>query len=181
MASFQSQTRALTLAEALAAPRLLNRDTVVATEPMPNLRDTPGGPRGGTPLTFRADWTLASRPRRVALLMDDAQKEYRTYAAGILPHLQALVAAFRARGCKIAWSSWSRQVDDAISNAMDRWYGPRGGGCTATKRECQREVSGHTLFTKGVAGMNKSLRLSVPLLLGSGQLRSKVLAGRHVL
>ena len=46
MASFQSQTRALTLAEALAAPRLLNRDTVVATEPMPNLRDTPGGPRG---------------------------------------------------------------------------------------------------------------------------------------
>jgi hypothetical protein len=52
--------------------------------------------------------------------------------------------------------------------------------CHATKLECQREVSGHTLFAKGVqTGMNKSLRQSVPLLLGSRQLRSKLLAGRH--
>ena len=35
----------------------------------------------------------------------------------------------------------------------------------------------HTLLTKGVAGFNKSLRLSVPLL-GFRQLRSKLLAGR---
>lgn len=24
------------------------------------------------------------------------------------------------------WSSWSRQFDDGISNAMDRWYGHHG-------------------------------------------------------
>ncbi|MDF1567989.1 MAG: isochorismatase family protein [Spirochaetaceae bacterium] len=26
----------------------------------------------------------------------------------------------------IAWSAWSRRFDYSISNAMDRWYGPRG-------------------------------------------------------
>ena len=40
--------------------------------------------------------------------------------------MAALVKVFRAKGCPIMWSSWSRQFDDGISNAMDRWYGLRG-------------------------------------------------------
>ncbi|MEM1316428.1 MAG: isochorismatase family protein, partial [Pseudomonadota bacterium] len=42
------------------------------------------------------------------------------------------LAAFRAArdahesGVCIVWSAWSRRFDDGISNAMDRWYGPRG-------------------------------------------------------
>ncbi|MCA1755673.1 MAG: cysteine hydrolase, partial [Spirochaeta sp.] len=49
----------------------------------------------------------------------------------ILPNMEKLLDAFRAArsssdGVCIAWSSWSRRFDDGISNAMDRWYGPRG-------------------------------------------------------
>jgi len=124
MAYFQPQSPALTLAEALEKPRL-NRDMALAAEPMPNFKSTPDGPNE-CPLTFWATWTLASRPRRIALLLDDAQEEYRPYAQGIIPNMAKLVSVFRAKGCPIMWSSWSRQFDDGISNAMDRWYGPRG-------------------------------------------------------
>ena len=88
----------------------------------------------GLPLSFRAAWDLADRPRRIALLMDDCQEEYRPYAenAQIVDNLVALTTAFRqkketyADGVACVWSSWSRTFDDGISNAMDRWYGPRG-------------------------------------------------------
>jgi hypothetical protein len=46
-----------------------------AQEPMPNFSSTPGGPND-TPLAFWADWELGSRPRRVALLMDDVQVNF---------------------------------------------------------------------------------------------------------
>lgn len=63
--------------------------------------------------------------------MDDCQEEYRPYASEILPNLEKLVGTFRSiketeDGVCIAWSSWSRRFDDGISNAMDRWYGPKG-------------------------------------------------------
>lgn len=124
MAYFQSKVPAKPLAEALASPRL-NRDMELAKEPMPNFSSTPGGPND-CPMTFWATWTLNSRPRRIALLLDDAQEEYRPYAAPIIGNLAALVAAFREKDAPVVWSSWSRQFDDGISNAMDRWYGPRG-------------------------------------------------------
>ena len=83
------------------------------------------------PLAFWASWDLNDRPRRIALLLDDCQEEYRPYAGEILPNLVRTLNAFRnARsgndGVCVAWSSWSRRFDDGISNAMDRWYGPRG-------------------------------------------------------
>jgi nicotinamidase-related amidase len=119
----------LTLEEALQQPRA-HRDMALALEPMPNHSSTPGGP-DGQPLAFWAAWDLADRPRRIALLVDDCQEEYRPYAEGILPNVQRLVEAFRTArsgsdGVGIAWSAWSRMFDDGISNAMDRWYGPRG-------------------------------------------------------
>lgn len=123
-AYFQSQQPAKTLKEALSEPRL-NRNMAEAAKPMPNFKSTPGGPND-TPLTFWATWTLPSRPRRIALLLDDAQEEYRAYAEPILDNMAMLVKTFRAKGCPIVWSSWSRQFDDGISNAMDRWYGLRG-------------------------------------------------------
>ena len=114
---------ALTVEEAIAEPRR-NRDAARCREPMPN-RASSGGPHG-TPLTFWASWELQSRPRRIALLLDDVQEEYRVYAGGIIPNLVELVGAFRARCCPVVWSAWARQFDDGISNAMDRWYGARG-------------------------------------------------------
>jgi hypothetical protein len=42
---------------------------------MPNFSSTPGGPND-TPLAFWAVWELGSRPRRVALLMDDVQVDF---------------------------------------------------------------------------------------------------------
>jgi nicotinamidase-related amidase len=118
-----------TLKEALQQPQK-HRDMKLAMEPMPNYSSTPGGPQE-MPLSFRASWELEDRPRRIALLVDDCQEEYRPYAGGILPNLVKIVDAFRTArtehdGVCIAWSAWSRRFDDGISNAMDRWYGPRG-------------------------------------------------------
>ena len=48
---------------------------------MPNFSSTPGGPND-TPLAFWADWELGSRPRRVALLMDDVQVSFHTCPFG---------------------------------------------------------------------------------------------------
>ncbi len=118
-----------TLEEALQEPRK-HRDMDLALQPMDNHSKTPGGPNG-QPLSFWAAWNLADRPRRVALLLDDCQEEYRPYAGGILPNLIKLVDAFRTAQSKsdgvcIMWSAWTRMFDDGISNAMDRWYGPKG-------------------------------------------------------
>ncbi len=118
-----------TLREALQQPRKY-RDMALALEPMDNFSKTPGGPNE-TPLSFWAAWDLKDRPRRIALLLDDCQEEYRPYAGGILPNLVKMVEAFRTArsesdGVCIVWSAWTRRFDDGISNAMDRWYGPRG-------------------------------------------------------
>ena len=120
---------ARTLQEALQEPRT-HRDMDLAFEPMDNFSSTPGGPNG-QPLSFWASWNLADRPRRIALLLDDCQEEYRPYAESILPNLIRLVDTFRAPqsrsdGVRIMWSAWTRTFDDGISNAMDRWYGPKG-------------------------------------------------------
>lgn len=120
---------ALPLAEVLKKP-CKHRDMELALEPMDNYSSTPGG-QNDTPLAFWASWDLADRPRRIALLLDDCQEEYRPYASDILPNLTKLVETFRAvraknEGVCVAWSIWSRRFDDGISNAMDRWYGPRG-------------------------------------------------------
>ncbi len=118
-----------TLKEALQQP-CKHRDMELALQPMDNYSKTPGGPNE-TPLAFWASWDLKDRPRRVALLFDDCQEEYRPYAGGILPNMEKLLDVFRTArsssdGVCIAWSIWSRRFDDGISNAMDRWYGPRG-------------------------------------------------------
>jgi len=99
-------------------------------QPMDNYSETPGGPHK-QPLSFWASWDLKDRPRRIALLLDDCQEEYRPYAGDILPNLIRLVDVFRkarsgSDGVRITWSSWTRRFDDGISNAMDRWYGPKG-------------------------------------------------------
>jgi nicotinamidase-related amidase len=125
----QDQDRFRTLEEAVAEPRL-HRDMDLAMQPMANFSSTPGGPHG-QPLAFRAAWELADRPRRIALLVDDCQEEYRPYAGGILSNIERLVDAFRtvretSDGVAVVWSAWSRMFDDGISNAMDRWYGPQG-------------------------------------------------------
>ncbi len=124
-----NNSKILTLKEALREPRK-HRNMDLAMEPMDNYKKTPGGPHG-QPLSFWSAWNLADRPRRIALLLDDCQEEYRPYAGGILPNLIKLVDTFRGAqsasdGVCIMWSAWTRTFDDGISNAMDRWYGPKG-------------------------------------------------------
>eukprot|EP00121_Abeoforma_whisleri_P008281 Awhi_evm1s7597 len=70
-------------------------------------------------VSFSCDWKLQSRPRRVTLLIDDAQEEYRKYALPILANLSKLVDTFRKMDQPIVWSSWSRRYNDGIRNAMD--------------------------------------------------------------
>ena len=124
-----NESSRLTLEEALKQP-CKYRDKDLALQPMENYSSTPGGPHG-QPLGFWAAWNLADRPRRIALLIDDCQEEYRPYAEKILPNLVKLVSVFRTArsqsdGVGIVWSAWTRTFDDGISNAMDRWYGPKG-------------------------------------------------------
>src|SRR6056297_842975 len=83
----------LTLKEALQQP-CKYRDMDLALQPMDNHSKTPGGPNQ-TPLSFWASWNLNDRPRRVALLFDDCQEEYRPYAGDILPNLVRVLDAFR--------------------------------------------------------------------------------------
>ncbi|MEO1144347.1 MAG: isochorismatase family protein [Cyanobacteria bacterium J06638_22] len=127
MKNFESSS--LPLEEALKQPRK-HRDVTLALQHMDNRSSTPGGPNG-QPLSFWAAWDLKDRPRRIALLIDDCQEEYRPYAGEILPNIIKLVEAFRTArstsdGVCITWSAWTRTFDDGISNAMDRWYGPQG-------------------------------------------------------
>ncbi len=124
-----NDSKALTLEEALQEPRK-HRDMELAMKPMDNYKSTPSGPNK-QPLSFWASWNLEERPRRIALLLDDCQEEYRPYAGGILPNLTKLVDAFRVAqsksdGIRIMWSSYTRTFEDGISNAMNRWYGPKG-------------------------------------------------------
>lgn len=125
----KSDDKVRTLEEALKEP-CKHRDMDLALKPMDNYTSTPGGPNK-QPLNFWASWNLEQRPRRIALLLDDCQEEYRPYAGNVLPNLIKLVDAFRAAqsksdGVRIVWSAWARTFDDGISNAMDRWYGPKG-------------------------------------------------------
>ena len=127
-----------TLTEALEPENELRfRDRTLAAEPMPNFKAKPSTNENphGLPLKFWASWELSDRPRRIALLMDDCQEEYRPYAREILPQLRTLTTSFRSKrdsipgesgGVCLVWSVWSRTYDDGISNSMDRWYGPRG-------------------------------------------------------
>ena len=143
-----TEKKILTLEEALQQP-CKHRDMTLALQPMENHSKTPGGPND-CPLTFWAAWNLKDRPRRIALLLDDCQEEYRPYAGDILPNMAKLVGAFRAARAKsdgvcITWSSWTRTFDDGISNAMDRWYGPQGLRPDTPENACY-------VFT-GAAGM----------------------------
>lgn len=124
-----SEGKIPTLEEALKQP-CKHRDKELAMQPMDNYSETPDGPNK-QPLSFWASWDLNDRPRRIALLLDDCQEEYRPFAGDILPNLIRLVDVFRAArsdsdGVCITWSAWTRRFDDGISNAMDRWYGPKG-------------------------------------------------------
>jgi len=119
----------LTLKEAFKKP-CKHRDMELARQPMKNYSSTPGG-KNDMPLSFWSSWELADRPRRIALLLDDCMEEYRAYAEDILPNVVRLVDTFRSaktthEGVCITWSVWSRRFDDGISNAQDRWYGPKG-------------------------------------------------------
>jgi nicotinamidase-related amidase len=118
-----------TLEEALQK-QCKNRDMDLARQAMENYSSTPGK-CNEQPLSFWASWDLKDRPRRIALLLDDCQEEYRPYASKILPNIKKLVNAFRharanSDGTCIMWSAWTRTFDDGISNSMDRWYGPKG-------------------------------------------------------
>jgi nicotinamidase-related amidase len=144
-----TESSSLPLEEALKQP-CKHRDKSLALQPMENYSSTPDGPHG-QPLSFWAAWNLADRPRRIALLIDDCQEEYRPYAENILPNLVKLVDTFRAArsqsdGVAIVWSAWTRTFDDGISNAMDRWYGPKG-------LRPENPENAAYIFT-GAAGMN---------------------------
>ena len=71
---------------------------------MENLRISRAGCRERR-LHFSCSWRLGDRPRRVALLIDDAQEEYRSLMPPrVLSRLCDLVAAARAAGAVSLWS-----------------------------------------------------------------------------
>ncbi|KAJ8598236.1 hypothetical protein CTAYLR_005478 [Chrysophaeum taylorii] len=80
---------------------------------------------------IKSYWSLGTyAPRRVALLVEDMEEEYRPYADYILPHCEAVLAAFRKAGLPVIWTNWVRRADDMLYGGLDRFYGPEG---TATR------------------------------------------------
>lgn len=79
-------------------------------------------------LHYSCAWRLDDRPRRCALLLDDAQEEYRALMpAGYLDALVRLLAAARSRSVLVIWSSYQRTApDDGHYGALDEYYGPYG-------------------------------------------------------
>merc|ERR1712194_136340 len=96
----------------------LNRDMTTALTPVSNR----------LPEGYVCSWSLQSRPRRIALLIDDAQLSYQDcmQQSGAVGNIKELIGAFRDQGCQIAWSYWSRSFEDGISNSSDRWFGGDG-------------------------------------------------------
>mmetsp|Transcript_7726 Transcript_7726/g.24848 ORF Transcript_7726/g.24848 Transcript_7726/m.24848 type:complete len:332 (-) Transcript_7726:443-1438(-) len=94
---------------------------------MENLRISRAGCRERR-LHFSCSWRLGDRPRRVALLIDDAQEEYRSLMPPrVLSRLCDLVAAARAAGVVVLWSRWCRtSPTDAHYGALDEYFGPWG-------------------------------------------------------
>ncbi|EOD14095.1 hypothetical protein EMIHUDRAFT_451856, partial [Emiliania huxleyi CCMP1516] len=94
---------------------------------MENLRISRAGCRERR-LHFSCSWRLGDRPRRVALLIDDAQEEYRSLMPPrVLSRLCDLVTAARAAGVVVLWSRWCRtSPTDAHYGALDEYFGPWG-------------------------------------------------------
>lgn len=79
-------------------------------------------------LRISCSWKLGDRPRRVALLIDDAQEAYRPNMPGsVLVQLQKLLGAARAAGVPVIWSRWCRtSPHDGHYGAHDEFSGPWG-------------------------------------------------------
>jgi len=79
-------------------------------------------------MKYSAHYTMDSRPRKIALLIDDLQEEYRPFSTQIVEPLQELISAFRDQNLPIIWSYWARRANDGWEHgkAMDRFYGPEG-------------------------------------------------------
>eukprot|EP01084_Bolivina_argentea_P038259 70746_1 len=80
----------------------------------------------GSFVRFSAYYNLDDRPRKMALLIDDMQEEYRSFSLDIIGNIIDLVTTFRESDIPIFWSWWDRTPNDGISNSMDRFYGPQG-------------------------------------------------------
>ena len=77
---------------------------------------------------FSAYYEMDSYPRKIALLTDDLQEEYRPFSMDIVPKVQGLMDVFRENDLPIIWSFWGRRPNDGWTKgpAMDRFYGPEG-------------------------------------------------------
>jgi len=77
---------------------------------------------------YSAYWKMDSYPRKIALLTDDLQEEYRAFSLGIIDNVADLINAFRDQNLPVIWSYWARRPNDDFkySPAMDNFYGPEG-------------------------------------------------------
>lgn len=78
---------------------------------------------------FSAYYKMDSYPRKIALLTDDLQEEYRPFSLDIIKPVQDLMDVFRENKLPIIWSYWARRPNDEgtpYSRAMDNFYGPEG-------------------------------------------------------
>ncbi|CEM38409.1 unnamed protein product [Vitrella brassicaformis CCMP3155] len=78
--------------------------------------------------SYRAAWNLRDKPdRKMALLIDDTQEEYRDFfAKESVDNIVSLLAAFRKAGMPVVWSYWARRWQDGKTGSMDRFYGDAG-------------------------------------------------------
>lgn len=83
------------------------------------------GPPTLVELTHAA-WRLDDRPREMALLVLDMQKEYDPYVTHIIPKCLELIDAFRAAGQLCVWTNWDHRFDDGWYSSIDHLVGAGG-------------------------------------------------------
>jgi len=71
-------------------------------------------------------WKLETRPRKMALLVEDMIEDYRIYVGYLTPKIQKLIKVFRENDMPIYWSNWLRRPQDKLYGSLDRFYGPEG-------------------------------------------------------
>jgi len=80
-----------------------------------------------SPLMYgQVGWTVAERPRRMALMVIEMIEDYRPYLGYLVPKIKPLLYEFREQGLPVFFTNWARRPGDGLYGALDRANGYKG-------------------------------------------------------
>lgn len=80
-----------------------------------------------SPLIYgQVGWTVAERPRRMALMVIEMIEDYKPYLGYLVPKIKPLLNEFRKQGLPVFFTNWARRPGDGLYGALDRANGYTG-------------------------------------------------------